>query len=153
MRIDQNARTAPSASANPRTTDIMTIIKPLIKSGYLQCASKTVNDTRLRQLSFRLVALGQAMAVQDAKFRRQPKASGNSEEATPRMFRMKHLSLPMRGSSIAIWRTMSGMGHKPTSITRLQMVRFSLKSGHWASVCLLSGVKRTKINDPQNVRS
>ncbi len=37
--------------------------------------------------------------------------------------------------------------------TRLQMVRYSPKSGHWASVCLLSGVKRTKINGPQNFRS
>ena len=28
----------------------------------------------------------------------------------------------------------------------------SPRSGHWASVCLLSGVKRTEINGPQNVR-
>ncbi len=28
----------------------------------------------------------------------------------------------------------------------------SARSGHWASVCLLSGVKRTEINSPQNVR-
>ncbi len=27
--------------------------------------------------------------------------------------------------------------------TRLQMVRYSPRSGHWVSVCLLSGVKRT----------
>ena len=47
----------------------------------------------------------------------------------------------------------SALGHKPTSITRLQMVRYSPRSGHWASVCLLSGVKRTEINGPQNVRS
>ncbi len=31
----------------------------------------------------------------------------------------------------------SASGHKPTSITRLQMVRYSARSGHWASVCLL----------------
>ncbi len=29
----------------------------------------------------------------------------------------------------------------------------SPRSGHWASVCLLSGVKRTKIDGPQNFRS
>ncbi len=38
---------------------------------------------------------------------------------------------------------MSASGHKRTSVTRLQMVRYSPKSGHWASVCPLSGVKRT----------
>ncbi len=48
---------------------------------------------------------------------------------------------------------MSQLGHKRTSIPRLQMVRYSPRSGHWASVCLLSGVKRTEINGPQNVRS
>ena len=48
---------------------------------------------------------------------------------------------------------MSGMGQKQTSITRLQMVRYSPRGGHWASVCLLLGVKRTETNDPQNVRS
>ncbi len=47
---------------------------------------------------------------------------------------------------------MSALGHKRTSITRLQMVRFSPKSRHWVSVCLLSGLKRTEINGPQNVR-
>ena len=49
------------------------------------------------------------------------------------------------------WPDFSALGHKPTSITRLQMVRFSPKNGHWVSVCLLSGVKRTEINGPQNV--
>ncbi len=33
-----------------------------------------------------------------------------------------------------------------------RMVRYSPRSGHWVSVCLISGVKRTKINGPQNVR-
>ncbi len=42
-------------------------------------------------------------------------------------------------------------GHR-TKVTRLQMVRYSPRSGHWALVCLLSGVKRTEINGPQNVR-
>jgi hypothetical protein len=48
---------------------------------------------------------------------------------------------------------MSAKGHKRTSITRLQMVRYNPRNGHWAWVFLLSGVKRTEINGPQNVRS
>ena len=36
---------------------------------------------------------------------------------------------------------------------RLKMVRYIPRSGDWASVCLLSRVKRTKINGPQNFRS
>ncbi len=37
-------------------------------------------------------------------------------------------------------------------LARLQMVHYRPRSGPWALVCLLSGVKRTKINGPQNFR-
>ena len=48
---------------------------------------------------------------------------------------------------------MTAYSYERTSIPRLQMVRYSPRSGHWASVCLLWGVKGTEINGPQNVRS
>ncbi len=62
-------------------------------------------------------------------------------------------------ASLAVYRTANELieqhGEDATihAATQLQMVRFSHRSGHWASVCLLSGVKRTEINGPQNFRS
>ena len=39
-----------------------------------------------------------------------------------------------------------------TSPMVLRSALSSTRSRHWASVCLLSGVKRTEINGPQNFR-
>ena len=47
----------------------------------------------------------------------------------------------------------SAKGHKRTSVTQLQMVRYSPRSGHWGTkVCFLAGQRKSE-GTPLNSRS